>query len=134
MDTHGHGRRGDAKRRGQQRVDRMTTLYLHHAAALEHKTPTGHPERPDRIRAIEKAVAQERFSALNRMEAPVAEIASVVLAHPEAYVRAIEEAAPRTGLVQIDADTLMSPGTYEAVMRGVGAAVAAVDHVMTGMA
>jgi acetoin utilization deacetylase AcuC-like enzyme len=112
----------------------MTTLYIHHPAVLEHQTPTGHPERPDRIRAIEKAVAQDRFAALNRMEAPFADIASVVLAHPEPYVRAIEEAAPRTGLVQIDADTLMSPGTYEAVMRGVGAAVTAVDQVMTGAA
>jgi acetoin utilization deacetylase AcuC-like enzyme len=36
--------------------------------------------------------------------------------------------------VQIDADTVMSPGTYEAVLRGVGAAVAAVDGVMTGQA
>src|SRR5918998_3991975 len=115
-------------------VDRMTTLYLHHPAALEHKPPLGHPERPDRIRAIEKAVAQERFAALQRMEAPLADTASIVLAHPEPYVRAIEEAAPRTGLVQIDADTTMSPGTYEAAMRGVGAAVAAVDQVMTGQA
>ena len=112
----------------------MTTLYLHHPAVLEHKTPAGHPERPDRIRAVEKAVAQERFAALQRMEAPEADTASLLLAHPEPYVRAIAEAAPRQGLVQIDADTVMSPGTYEAVLRGVGAAVAAVDGVMTGQA
>jgi acetoin utilization deacetylase AcuC-like enzyme len=112
----------------------MTTLYLHHPATLEHKTPLGHPERPDRIRAIEKAVAQERFAALTRIEAPYGDVQSVLLAHPEEYVRAIEEVAPRTGLVQIDADTSMSPGTFEAVMRAVGAAVLAVDQVMTGKA
>jgi acetoin utilization deacetylase AcuC-like enzyme len=112
----------------------MTTLYLHHPAVLEHKTPAGHPERPDRIRAVEKAVAQERFAALQRMQAPEADTASLLLAHPEPYVRAIADAAPRQGLVQIDADTVMSPGTYEAVLRGVGAAVAAVDGVMTGRA
>jgi acetoin utilization deacetylase AcuC-like enzyme len=89
----------------------MTTLYLHHPAALEHKTPMGHPERPDRIRAIEKAVAAKRFSALQRVEAPEADTASVVLAHPEPYVRAIAEAAPQSGRVQLDADTTMSPGT-----------------------
>jgi acetoin utilization deacetylase AcuC-like enzyme len=122
------------ERTRNNRVDRMTTLYLHHPAALEHKPPLGHPERPDRIRAIEKAVAQERFAKLTRMEAPQAETQTVVLAHPEGYVRAIEEAAPRTGLVQVDADTTMSPGTYEAVIRGVGAAVLAVDQVMTGKA
>jgi acetoin utilization deacetylase AcuC-like enzyme len=112
----------------------MTTLYLHHSAALEHKTPIGHPERPDRIRAIEKAVAAERFSALQRVEAPEADTASIVLAHPEPYVQAIAEAAPRTGLVQLDADTTMSPGTYEALLRGAGAAVTAVDQVMTRQA
>jgi acetoin utilization deacetylase AcuC-like enzyme len=112
----------------------MTTLYLHHPAALEHKTPLGHPERPDRIRAIEKVVAQERFAPLTRVEAPYGDAQTIALAHPEEYVRAIEEVAPRTGLVQIDADTTMSPGTYEAVMRGVGAAVLAVDQVMTGNA
>ena len=110
----------------------MTTLYLHHPAVLEHRTPSGHPERPDRIRAIEKAVAVERFSALQRAEAPMPDTASIVLAHPEPYVRAIAEASPREGLVHIDADTSMSPGTYEAIMRGAGAAVAAVDQVMTG--
>ena len=122
------------ERGSQQPRDRMTTLYLHHAAALEHKTPLGHPERPDRIRAIEKAVAQERFATLARVEAPYGDSQSVMLAHPEEYVRAIQEAAPHQGLVQIDADTTMSPGTYEAVMRGVGAAVLAVDQVMTGKA
>ena len=110
----------------------MATLYLHHPAALEHQTPLGHPERPDRIRAIEKALMAERFGALQRVEAPEADTASVMLAHPEPYVRAIAEAAPRAGLVQIDADTTMSPGTYEGVLRGVRAAVAAVDQVMTG--
>ncbi|MDF3060783.1 MAG: histone deacetylase superfamily [Microvirga sp.] len=54
------------------------------------------------------------------------------LAHPEAYVSAIAEVAPKEGMVAIDADTTMSPGTYEAVMRGVGGAVRAVDEVMTG--
>jgi len=112
----------------------MTTLYLHHSAALDHKPPAGHPERPDRIRAVEKAVAAERFSALRRLEAPAADTAALVLAHPEPYVRALEEAAPQAGLVQIDADTVMSPGTWEAVTRGAGAAVAAVDHVMSGQA
>jgi acetoin utilization deacetylase AcuC-like enzyme len=112
----------------------MTTLYLHHPASLEHKTPVGHPERPDRIRAIEKALTAERFAALTRVEAPEADTQSVMLAHPEPYVRAIAEAAPLQGLVQIDADTSMSPGTYEAVMRAVGAAVTSVDQVMTGKA
>jgi acetoin utilization deacetylase AcuC-like enzyme len=110
----------------------MSTLYLYHPAALEHRTPAGHPERPDRIRAIERALEDERFSGLVRVEAPRGTPAMAALAHPRAYVDAIEEVAPEDGMVAIDADTTMSPGTFEAVMRGIGAAVQAVDAVMAG--
>ncbi|WP_407519858.1 histone deacetylase family protein [Methylobacterium oryzisoli] len=110
----------------------MTTLYLCHPASLDHATPTGHPERPDRIRAIERALEDERFSPLVREQAPRAELAAAALAHPQAFVDAIAEAAPREGMVAIDGDTVMSPGTLEAVLRAVGGAMHAVDEVMTG--
>ena len=112
----------------------MTTLLLHHPSTLEHKTPTGHPERPDRIRAVEKALAADAFSMLERRLADRADIDTIALAHPREYVEAIEEAAPETGLVGIDSDTVMSPGTLEAIQRGVGASVQGVDAVMTGQA
>ncbi|HEX8665152.1 MAG TPA: histone deacetylase family protein [Beijerinckiaceae bacterium] len=110
----------------------MSTLYLHHPSTLEHRTPPGHPERPDRIRAIERTLEDERFAGLVRVEAPLGTPEMAALAHPQAYVAAIEEVAPKDGMVAIDADTTMSPGTLEAVMRGVGAAVRAVDEVMAG--
>jgi acetoin utilization deacetylase AcuC-like enzyme len=110
----------------------MSTLYLSHPASLNHQTPPGHPERPDRIRAVERALEHERFAGLIRGEAPRGTPEMAALAHPQAYVEAIAEAAPKSGLVAIDADTTMSPGTYEALLRGVGAAVEAVDEVMTG--
>jgi acetoin utilization deacetylase AcuC-like enzyme len=110
----------------------MTTLFLCHPSALDHKTPPGHPERPDRIRAIERALEQERFAALVREQAPMAEIDALVRAHPQAYVESIRDMAPREGLVRVDEDTVMSPGTYEAALRGAGGAVQAVDEVMKG--
>ena len=110
----------------------MTTLYLCHPASLEHRTPAGHPERPDRIRAIERKLESERYAGLVREQAPMADDAALTLAHPEGYVLALRDAAPREGLVAIDSDTVMSPGTMEAVLRGVGAAVQAVNEVMTG--
>jgi acetoin utilization deacetylase AcuC-like enzyme len=111
---------------------RMTTLFLCHPATLEHRTPLGHPERPDRIRAVERALEQERFAGLVREQAPVAEIETIVRAHPAFYVDTIRDASPREGMMRIDADTVMSPGTYEAILRGAGGAVQAVDEVMTG--
>jgi acetoin utilization deacetylase AcuC-like enzyme len=110
----------------------MKTLYLCHPAALKHDTGPGHPERPDRIRAIEQALEQECFSTLVRDEPPVADVETLTLAHPEVYVTTIRNAAPREGLVRLDPDTVMSPGTYEVVLRAAGGAALAVDEVMTG--
>jgi acetoin utilization deacetylase AcuC-like enzyme len=110
----------------------MTTLLLSHPACLDHVNPMGHPERPDRIRAIERALEQEKFQGLAREQAPMASIEMIALAHPLDYVEQVREAAPKEGMVRLDADTTMSPGTFEAVMRAAGGAVQAVDEVMTG--
>src|SRR3954453_17404441 len=110
----------------------MPTLLLGHPAALAHQVPMGHPERPDRIRAVERALEDECFSGLIREQALRAEPETITLIHPEPYIQAIIAAAPREGFVQIDADTSMSPGTLEAALRVVGAAAQAVDEVMAG--
>ena len=110
----------------------MTTLLLSHPACLDHVTPPGHPERPDRLRAVNKVLAENRFNALVRGEAPEGSLDAVRLCHSEHYVTELRNVAPTSGMVYIDGDTSMSPGTWEAVMRGVGGAVAATDAVMTG--
>jgi acetoin utilization deacetylase AcuC-like enzyme len=110
----------------------MSTLLISHPACLNHLTQPGHPERPDRLRAIEKALEEERFHMLAREQAPVAEADIVTLVHPIDYFEAIREAAPAQGrgMVQLDADTSMSPGSLEAALRGAGGATLAVDEVM----
>ena len=108
----------------------MTTLLIAHSACLNHVTPPGHPERPDRLRAIEGALENEKFAHLIREQAPMADIETVALAHPREYVEAIREASPREGMVAIDGDTSMSPGSLEAALRAVGGAVMAVDEVV----
>jgi acetoin utilization deacetylase AcuC-like enzyme len=110
----------------------LATLYLHHSAYLDHLTPVGHPERPDRIRAIDRILEHERFQTLQRDIAPMGRVADITRAHPSAYVDMLHNAAPTDGLVRIDADTTMSPGSWEAAMRGVGAACRAVDEVIEG--
>ncbi|MEA2903294.1 MAG: hypothetical protein QOI12_681 [Alphaproteobacteria bacterium] len=112
----------------------MATLLITHPACLDHLTPPGHPERPDRLRAIERALADERFKALVRVEAPAADADTIALCHPLDYVTAIRDATPKEGLVRLDADTSMSPGSYEAAIRAAGGAVHAVDEVMAGRA
>ena len=110
----------------------MTTLLLSHPACLDHLTPPGHPERPDRLRAINQILAERRFDPLVRIEAPEGSLDDVTLCHSEPYVTELRGVAPTSGMVYIDGDTSMSPGTWEAVMRGVGGAVAATDAIMSG--
>jgi acetoin utilization deacetylase AcuC-like enzyme len=112
----------------------MPTLLLSHPACLDHLTPAGHPERPDRLRAIEHALEDEKFQLLARVQAPLGPLDVVALCHPMDYIEAIREASPAEGLVRLDADTAMSPGSFEAALRAVGGAKLAVDEVMTGKA
>ena len=109
----------------------MTTLFITHPASLNHLNGTGHPERPDRIRAVESVLEQEKFQSLVREQAPRAALETVALCHPMDYILEIQNAVPKDGLVQLDPDTSMSPGSFEAALRAVGAATRAVDEVVS---
>lgn len=109
----------------------MSTLLITHPAFLEHLTPLGHPERPDRLRAIERALEAEKFQTLARSQAPLASFETIALCHPMDYITEVREAAPREGLIHLDADTAMSPGTFEAALRAAGGAIHAVDEVLS---
>jgi acetoin utilization deacetylase AcuC-like enzyme len=108
-------------------------LYLHDSALL-HDTGPGHPERPARYRAVVEALDQLDAPWLLRQEAPEASIEQVKRVHDVAYVDALLEALPDQGLVQIDADTIGSPGSREAALRAAGAAASAVDAILSGRA
>jgi acetoin utilization deacetylase AcuC-like enzyme len=112
----------------------MTTCLFENPIFLEHHTPEGHPERSDRIRAINLALEHERFSPLLREKAPQANEDFVLLAHPERHLTAIMSAMPEEDIAQVEADTYASPATLQAALTGIGGAIAAVDAVFTGKA
>ena len=109
----------------------MTALVLTHPACLDHLTPPGHPERPDRLRAVDQVLAEDRFEKLARGEAPEGTWIESRCATTN-IISANSAYRPARGMIYVDGDTSMSPGTWEAVMRGVGGAVAATDAVMAG--
>jgi acetoin utilization deacetylase AcuC-like enzyme len=110
----------------------MKTALLTHPDCLGHVNPPGHPEAVDRLRAIQAALEAEEFAYLVRHEAPLAEDAHILRAHPEAHLRRVVAMAPERDHVAIDADTFMGPGSLAAARRAAGAVVAAVDMVMAG--
>jgi acetoin utilization deacetylase AcuC-like enzyme len=112
----------------------VKTLLFTHESALDHEMGPGHPERPERLRAIEKGLEAERFQSLGRVTAPRAPVEAVLRVHPEAYLSALAQAQPREGYAALDSDTVMCAKTIEAIWRAAGGAVAAVDEVMSGVA
>jgi acetoin utilization deacetylase AcuC-like enzyme len=83
---------------------------------------------------VEQALEDEKFQALAREQAPLAPLDVVALAHPMEYVDNIRNAAPEDGMVRLDADTSMSPGSIAAALHAVGGGIRAVDEVMGGKA
>jgi acetoin utilization deacetylase AcuC-like enzyme len=94
----------------------------------------GHPEQPDRLRAIERSLDDERFSSLARAQSPLVAREALLRVHPEPYLEALERASPKHGLLPIGADVAMCPHTMQAMLHAAGGAVAAVDEVMGGRA
>lgn len=111
-------------------LSRVTTLLLTHPACLDHVPHPAHPESPARLRAILRALDDEAFADLDRAEAPRASREQITRLHPAQLVETLEAAMPASGTRNIDADTMISPGSFEAALRAAGAVVAGVDAVM----
>ena len=109
----------------------MGTAFVTHSDCLKHDMGAHHPERPERLGAIEdQLIASGIAQYLVRHEAPLATDEQLARAHPLEYVQAIRQAAPRQGTVHLDPDTAMNPHTLAAALRAAGAGVLAVDLVL----
>ncbi len=110
-------------------LERMLMFRLYtHEDALGHVTPPGHPEQVARYTAVLQSLSD---LTLTRVEAPMADEADLLRAHPQRYIDRIRDAIPAEGWAQVDGDTYLSPGSWRAASRAVGGACAAVDAVVT---
>ena len=113
----------------------MTIAFISHADCRGHDMGTGHPECPDRLAAIEDQLIASGLSILlDAREAPLADDASIARVHPQSYIDSVRAASPTDGIVHLDPDTAMGPGTLQAALRAAGAGVLATDLVMRGEA
>ncbi|OSP54447.1 histone deacetylase family protein [Pseudoruegeria sp. SK021] len=110
----------------------MTTAFFFHPDGLGHVTPPEHPEQVARLNVIANLASKPEFSGLLRPEVPLAPDAALLRCHPQRYLDRVAAAAPARGWAELDSDTHVMAGSERAARRAVGAAVAAVDLVLTG--
>jgi acetoin utilization deacetylase AcuC-like enzyme len=107
-------------------------VFLDHSSSLRHDTGS-HPEQPERIVAIERELTRRDWVGYRRLSSPAVDRTVLTAVHPERYVGLIEAAADAGG-AQLDLDTVVSPGSFEAALHAAGGAVALVDLVLDGEA
>jgi acetoin utilization deacetylase AcuC-like enzyme len=110
----------------------VTTALYTHPDMLDHVPPPRHNDRPERLQAVLSALKDAGDLRLEPRAAPFVTRADLDRVHDPALVDAIFAQAPSEGLLRIDADTAMSPGSLTAARRAAGAVVDAVRSVARG--
>ncbi len=110
----------------------MSIAFISHPDCILHEMEVGHPENPERLKAIEDLLLSSGLdAALQRYEAPLATCEQLCRVHDSKYVEQIFSRAPQEGIVRLDQDTTMNPHSLSAALRAAGAVVLGVDLVMS---
>lgn len=109
----------------------MSATLFTHPDMLAHDTGLGHPERPERLSAVLQALEDAGLAADSRA-ATEASLEDLARLHPAVHVQAVLDAAPASGVVRLDADTVLSSGSLRAARLAAGAVIDAVRAVAAG--
>jgi acetoin utilization deacetylase AcuC-like enzyme len=117
----------------------MPTAFFSHPDCRSHDMGHGHPECPERLDAIHDHLISSGIDiAVDRRDAPLAQVSDIELAHTHSYVSELREFMEQVVASgerrSLDPDTSVNPGTWRAALRAAGAAVAATDAVLDGHA
>ena len=110
--------------------------FIYHPDMLLHDTGGGHPESPSRLKAIIHRLNETGLIKKIREvrpSAPRVDITDwITTIHPSAHVKRLESSQPESGIHRIDADTAMSPGSFQAALIAVEGVLSAIDGIMRG--
>ena len=111
------------------------TAFITHRDCWQHDMGAHHPECPDRLGAInDRLIASGLDVYLEFHDAPLVQVDQLLRVHPRVYIDRMHSRSPAHGIVHLDPDTAMSPGTLQAALRSAGAGCFATDLVMRGEA
>jgi acetoin utilization deacetylase AcuC-like enzyme len=103
-------------------------VLLHHLSSLDHDTGP-HPEQPARRVALERELSARGYLGYERVSSPVVERSVLEAVHPARHVELIERLSARGG-ARVDADTIVSAGSFVAALHACGGAVSLVDRLL----
>jgi len=111
----------------------MRVAFISHADCGRHDTGWNHPEHVGRLRAVTRALRNypDLFETVDHVEGRHATAEELATAHDPQYITSIEKLAASGG-GQLDNDTLVSSGSWDAATAGTGCVLDAVDRSMSG--
>ncbi len=96
---------------------------------LHHDTGYGHPERPERLSAcIDGMKKSAHTDQMNWIEPRRATVEELKLAHTPAHIMNVRNTAERGGF-SLDADTTVSPESYDIALQSSGAWLDGIDRL-----
>ena len=98
---------------------------------LDHNTGQGHPERADRVSAVIESLKKFKNKNLIWKKPSTFDRKLLEITHDNNYVNQVEKSFPEKGLVFLDGDTIVSPGSKQATLDAVGSIIAAIDGVQS---
>ncbi|UTF61439.1 histone deacetylase family protein [Gilvimarinus sp. DA14] len=109
-------------------------IIISHPSCLQHLSPAGHPECPERIEAIRnQLIASGLDFVISERDALPATDAQLQAVHDADYLANLEDLPPASGVRTFADDIWMSPATLTAARHAAGSGPQAVDLIMQGV-
>ncbi len=105
----------------------MKTAVITSEASTSHITGNGHPEQPNRVTSVINRLKKNKKLLWDKPI--VVEEKYLNITHSENYICEVKEKFPKKGLVFLDGDTIISPGSKKATIEAVGSVIASIDGI-----
>ena len=105
----------------------MKTAIVISETSSNHNTGLGHPENADRVDAIINNLKKNKILLWKKSTKFNNNIINIT--HSSEYVKNVKESFPKKGLIFLDGDTIVSPGSKDATADAVGSIITAIDGV-----
>ena len=105
----------------------MKTAIVTSDTSESHLTGDGHPEQPKRVKSIIEVLKKKKDLIWEKPGIVPEKI--LKLTHTEEYLNNLKSSFPKKGLYFLDGDTVISPGSKEAVFDAAGSTIKAIDGI-----